>query len=37
MAAATGGELILNNVISEHLQPLTAKLLEIGVYLENRL
>lgn len=35
MAAATGGELILNNVISEHLQPLTAKLLEIGVYLET--
>ncbi len=35
MAAATGGELILNNVISEHLQPLTAKLLEAGVYLET--
>ena len=34
MAAATGGELILNNVISEHLQPLTAKLIESGVFME---
>jgi len=34
MAAATGGELILHNVISEHLQPLTAKLMEIGVSME---
>ena len=34
MAAATGGELIVSNVIAEHLQPLTAKLLEIGVTME---
>lgn len=34
MAAATGGELILHNVIFEHLQPLTAKLMEIGVSME---
>ena len=34
MAAATGGELIVNNVISEHLQPVTAKLQESGVFLE---
>lgn len=34
MAAATGGELILHNVISEHLQPLTAKLIECGASME---
>ncbi|MDO4731911.1 MAG: UDP-N-acetylglucosamine 1-carboxyvinyltransferase [Bacillota bacterium] len=34
MAAATGGELILHNVISEHLQPLSAKLIECGVSME---
>ena len=35
MAAATGGELILNNVLPEHLQPLTAKLSEIGATIET--
>jgi len=34
MAAATGGELILHNVISEHLQPVIAKLQEAGVFME---
>lgn len=34
MAAATGGELILDNVLSEHLQPLTAKLVELGAIIE---
>ena len=34
MAAATGGELILNNVLPEHLQPLTAKLVELGCTIE---
>ena len=34
MAAATGGELILHNVISEHLLPLAAKLQEAGVFME---
>lgn len=35
MAAATGGELILNNVLPEHLQPLTAKLSEVGATIET--
>ena len=35
MAAATGGELILNNVLPEHLQPLTAILSEIGATIET--
>lgn len=34
MAAATGGELILNNVLPEHLQPVLAKLQEAGAQLE---
>lgn len=34
MAAATGGELILNNVLAEHLQPLLAKLSEMGCAIE---
>ena len=34
MAAATGGELIVNNVIAEHLQPVTAKLQEAGCFME---
>ncbi len=34
MAAATAGELILNNVICEHLQPLIAKLIECGCTIE---
>ena len=34
MAAATGGELILNNVLPEHMQPLTAKLAELGSTIE---
>ncbi len=34
MAAATGGELILNNVLPEHMQPLTAKLVELGSTIE---
>jgi UDP-N-acetylglucosamine 1-carboxyvinyltransferase len=34
MAAATGGELILDNVLPEHLQPLTAKLVELGATIE---
>ncbi len=34
MAAATGGELILNNVLPEHMQPLTAKLAELGCTIE---
>ncbi len=34
MAAATGGELILDNVLPEHLQPLTAKLVEMGATVE---
>lgn len=35
MAAATGGELIINNVLPEHMQPLTAKLSEIGATIET--
>lgn len=34
MAAATGGELILNNVLPEHLQPVIAKLQECGATME---
>ncbi len=34
MAAATGGELIVNNVLAEHLQPVTAKLQEAGCFME---
>ncbi len=35
MAAATGGELIVSNVITEHLKSITAKLLEAGVLVEE--
>lgn len=34
MAAATGGELILNNVLPEHLHPVVAKLQEAGAVME---
>lgn len=34
LAAATQSELILTNVISEHLQPLIAKLMECGAFME---
>jgi UDP-N-acetylglucosamine 1-carboxyvinyltransferase len=34
MAAASGGELILNNVLPEHLQPLLVKLSEMGCSIE---
>ena len=38
MAAVTaaGGELIIENVIPKHLECITAKLLEMGVYVEER-
>ncbi|MGM0837127.1 MAG: UDP-N-acetylglucosamine 1-carboxyvinyltransferase [Bacillota bacterium] len=34
MAAATGGEMIIDNVIPTHLEPLIAKLREMGVRIE---
>ncbi|MDO4581720.1 MAG: UDP-N-acetylglucosamine 1-carboxyvinyltransferase [Bacillota bacterium] len=37
MAAATGGELILNNVVPEHLRSLTVKLAEAGAQIEHSL
>ena len=33
-AAATGGDIVLKNVIPKHLEPITAKLRKIGVYVE---
>ncbi|MCH5325424.1 MAG: UDP-N-acetylglucosamine 1-carboxyvinyltransferase [Eubacterium sp.] len=33
-AAATGGDITLKNVIPKHLEPITAKLRKIGVYVE---
>ena len=33
-SSITGSELILNNVLPEHLQPLTAKLIEMGATIE---
>ena len=35
MAAATGGELIITNVITEHIKSITAKLQEAGVRVEE--
>lgn len=34
-AAATNGEVIVDNVIPKHLEPVTAKLREMGVYIEE--
>jgi UDP-N-acetylglucosamine 1-carboxyvinyltransferase len=35
-AAAAGGEVLIKNVIPKHLDCITAKLAEMGVYIENR-
>ncbi len=35
MAAATGGDVLVQNVISDHLKPLLAKMLEAGVMVEE--
>ncbi|WP_053955049.1 UDP-N-acetylglucosamine 1-carboxyvinyltransferase [Inediibacterium massiliense] len=35
MAAATGGDVIVDNVIPKHLDPITAKLREMGVKIEE--
>lgn len=35
-AAITGGSLLLENVIVDHLKPIMAKLAEVGVYVEDR-
>lgn len=35
-AAATGGDVIVKNVIPKHLEPITAKLQKIGVIVEER-
>ena len=35
MAAATKGDVIIKNIIPKHLEPMTAKLLEIGVGIEE--
>ena len=34
-AAATGGDVIINNIIPKHLEPITAKLLETGTEVEE--
>ena len=36
-AAATGGDVVINNVINEHLKSVTAKLQDAGVYVEEGL
>ena len=36
-AAATGGDILINNVINEHLKSVTAKLQDAGVYVEEGL
>lgn len=35
MAGATGGDVIVDNIIPKHLEPITAKLREIGVEIEE--